>query len=477
MPVPIKTRFAPSPTGRLHLGNVRAALFNALAASAADGRLVLRIEDTDAARSRPEWIEALLDDLRWLGIDWAEGPDTDGFFGPYKQSERAALYDDYFARLIDAGHTYPCFCTPTELAASRKAQLAAGQAPRYPGTCANLSDAEVEAKRESGMTPALRFRVRPGRELRFDDLVRGPQTFASAAIGDFVIRRADGTPAFFFSNALDDALMGITHVLRGEDHLANTPRQMLLLEALDLMAPLYGHLGLLVGDDGTPLSKRHGSASLDDLRKEGFLPTAVVNYLARLGHHYADDPGLGDFATLAAAFDLDRLGSSPAHFDRDQLRHWQKEAVAAASDETLWNWLAAAEPAIRERVPAADSQAFVHAVRANIVLPPDGNQWADSLYTSSGWSKEAETEIANAEPGLFQLALDKADPELEFKTYAKQVGKAAGVKGKGLFMPLRAALTGEIHGPELARIWGLLGPERVRARLQAALTLQSEKTS
>ncbi|HET7369399.1 MAG TPA: glutamate--tRNA ligase, partial [Gammaproteobacteria bacterium] len=303
---PIRTRFAPSPTGLLHLGNVRTALFSALAARAGGGDFVLRVEDTDAARSRPEWIEALLDDLRWLGVEWAEGPDVGGSRGPYRQSERAAIYNDHFKRLIDVGHAYACFCTPAELAASREAQRAAGQPPRYAGTCANLSKVEIEAKRQSGVPAALRFRVPAGIELRFDDVVRGPQTFVSDAIGDFVIRRADGTPAFFFCNALDDALMGVTHVLRGEDHLANTPRQMLLLEALDLTAPRYGHLGLLVGDDGAPLSKRHGSASLHDLRERGVLPGAVLNYLARLGHHYADDPGHADFAALAAAFDLHR---------------------------------------------------------------------------------------------------------------------------------------------------------------------------
>lgn len=472
----IRTRFAPSPTGFLHLGNVRTALLSALAAQHAGGAFVIRIEDTDAARSRPEWTDALLDDLRWLGIEWAEGPDVDGPRGPYRQSERGAIYGDYFARLTSAGLTYPCFCTPEELAAARAAQRAAGQPPRYAGTCAKLSAGEIDSKLQNGLKPALRFRVPPDRELHFDDLVRGPQTVASDAIGDFVIRRADGTPAFFFCNALDDALMGITHVLRGEDHLANTPRQLLLLEALDLPAPHYGHLGLLVGDDGAPLSKRHGSASLRELREQGFLPGAVLNYLARLGHHYADDPGYADFAALAATFDLNRLGASPAHFDADQLRHWQKETVAHASDEALWAWLVAAEPDVEALVPPADAGAFVHTVRDNVVLPGDARHWAQSLYAATAPGAEARAAIAGAEAAFFEAALDSLTPEAEFKSYVKQLGAAAGVKGKQLYMPLRAALTGEIHGPELVRVWSLLGPERIRARLDSALKLHSKKS-
>lgn len=471
MPEPIRTRFAPSPTGRLHLGNVRTALFSALAACAADGAFVIRIEDTDASRSRPEWRDALLDDLRWLGLDWNEGPDVGGPHGPYEQSARGSIYDDYFERLISAGRAYPCFCTESELKAARAAQLAAGQPPRYPGTCAALSAAEIESRLQKGMQAALRFRVPAGLEVRFDDVVRGPQLFDSHTIGDFIIRRTDGTAAFFFCNAIDDSLMGITLVLRGEDHLANTPRQMMLLDALGLESPHYGHLGLLVGDDGAPLSKRHGSASLHDLREEGFLPGAVRNYLARLGHHYADDAGYADSAALAAGFDLARLGSSPAHFDRSQLQHWQKEAIAHASDEMLWDWMQAAAPGIGALLPADDALKFVHAVRDNIVLPADAYHWARLLYhTEEAMSAPARQAIEEAAPGFFDVAVD-AGVNDDFKSCVKRLSAMAGVKGKSLYMPLRAALTGELHGPELARVWDLLGPERVRARLKAASRL------
>lgn len=467
----IRTRFAPSPTGYLHLGNVRTALFNALAAQAVGGQFVLRVEDTDTERSRPEWADALFEDLRWLGIEWDEGPLVQGWHAPYKQSDRAAIYDEYFDRLIESGSTYPCFCTPKELEASRKAQLAAGKPPRYRGTCAHLSGAEVAQKQQEGRAATLRFRVPRNREIRFDDIVRGRQTFASNAIGDFIIRRTNGTSAFFFSNAVDDALMGITHVLRGDDHLTNTPRQLLLMEAFGLTPPRYGHLGLLVGDDGAPLSKRHGSASVRDLRHDGLLPEAVINYLARLGHHYVNDPGPCDFATLASNFDLHHLSSSPSQFDPGQLQHWQKEGIEKQSDAALWRWALQATPALSELVPDADTDAFTQAIRHNITRPEGVYAWATAVYRKPSYSREAETVIANATTEFFNMALQLAVQDLPFKPYAKQLQTVAGVKGKHLYMPLRAALTGETHGPEIARIWDLLGVERVRERLEAARTV------
>ncbi|MGH8369745.1 MAG: glutamate--tRNA ligase, partial [Gammaproteobacteria bacterium] len=254
----IRTRFAPSPTGHLHVGNARTALFNALFAAHMGGTLILRIEDTDAERSKREFEAGLIRDLSWLGVVWQEGPDRDGARGPYRQSERGAIYAEQVERLQTQGHAYPCFCTPAELALSRKAQLAAGKPPRYAGTCAQLGKPQIEARLAKGLKPALRFRVPAKGETVFEDMIRGHQVFANQDIGDFIIQRADGSPAFFFSNAVDDALMGVTHVLRGEDHLANTPRQLLLLAALELSAPQYAHLSLIVGEGGAPLSKREG---------------------------------------------------------------------------------------------------------------------------------------------------------------------------------------------------------------------------
>ena len=276
---PPVTRFAPSPTGHLHLGNARTALFSHLAARGGKGRFVLRIEDTDVVRSEAALIGRLLDDLRWLGLDWDEGPDRGGPHAPYEQSARGAVYAEAIDALESSGHVYPCFCTPAELDLARRAQLAAGRPPRYAGTCAALSKDEGRLRLEQGRKPALRFRVPPGRTIAFDDRIHGKQRFASDDIGDFVVARADGGASFFLSNAVDDARMQINLVLRGDDHLANTPRQLLLLEALALPAPSYGHLPLLLASSGTPLSKRDGVGGLRELRAQGFLPAAICNYL------------------------------------------------------------------------------------------------------------------------------------------------------------------------------------------------------
>src|SRR6185295_9209257 len=234
---PAVTRFAPSPTGSLHLGNARTALFNFLLARQLGGQFLLRIEDTDLERSAERYLAELIDDLHWLGLGWDAGPDIGGAQEPYRQSQRNAIYAEYFTRLATSGLVYPCYCTPLELEVSRRAQLAAGRPPRYAGTCRELSAGERDAKLAGGFKPSLRFHVPQGRSVEFQDFVRGGQRFASEDIGDFIVRRADGNAAFFFCNALDDALMGVTHVLRGDDHLTNTPRQILLLEALGLDMP------------------------------------------------------------------------------------------------------------------------------------------------------------------------------------------------------------------------------------------------
>lgn len=461
----IKTRFAPSPTGLLHLGNVRTALFNALLARRDAGRFLLRIEDTDLDRSRPELVAALQEDLRWLGLDWQEGPDIGGPHEPYAQSARGPIYARYYRRLEAADRAYPCFCAPAELALSRKAQLAAGRPPRYPGTCARLSEAERQARIKRGVRPTLRFRVPAGRTVEFADLVRGPQRFASNDIGDFVIRRADGTPQFFFANAVDDALMAVSHALRGEDHLANTPRQLLLLEALELPAPRYGHLSLIVGADGGPLSKRAGDLSLRELRATGYLPEALLNYLARLGHTYERDAWM-EPAELASGFSTEHLGRAPARFDEAQMLHWQIEAVQRAASERLWDWMGAA---VRKRVPPDRREEFVAAIRPNVRFPADALFWAERLFGADlARSADSEAVIAAAGSEFFVRALAAYGRHgAVYQPLVDELRQRTGAKGKSLFMPLRAALTGETHGPELARVLRLLPPEIVRHRLRA----------
>ncbi|MEW6036871.1 MAG: glutamate--tRNA ligase [Pseudomonadota bacterium] len=464
---PIKTRFAPSPTGLIHLGNARTALLSALGGDV----FVLRIEDTDLERSRAEFVAELIADLRWLGLDWQEGPRSAEPDPHWFQSRRGEVYRDYYHALEEQGLAYPCFCTQLELEVSRKVQLSAGRPPRYSGKCAHLSADEIRRKREEGLPATLRFRVPKNQAVEFEDEVRGPQRFAGEDIGDFIIRRADGSPAFFFCNAIDDALMGITRVLRGEDHLANTPRQLMILAALDLPAPRYAHISLIVGDDGAPLSKRNGSRSIKLLREEGYFPEAVVNMLARLGHHYDSEELLG-LAELRAGFDVDRLGRSPARFDLSHLDHWQHLAVRGASDEALWAWLHTETRAIVSEAHRLD---FLDIVRSNCLFPRQADAWARILFTDE---LELDADIAamaqSAGEAFYLAAIDAAteSPD-DFSGFLAGLKRRSGVKGKHLFLPLRAALTGSLDGPELAKIYRLLDKPRLHRRL-AEFTYESE---
>jgi nondiscriminating glutamyl-tRNA synthetase len=472
----VRTRFAPSPTGFLHIGNVRTALFNMLFARGREGTFLLRSEDTDQARSTEGFLAAAVEDLGWLGLGWDEGPDVNGPSGPYRQSERRDLYAGYYAQLEAQDAAYPCFCSEQELKLARKAQRAAGRPPRYPGTCADLSREQVESRLAQGLVPALRFRVPAGRVVQFDDLVRGPQAFATDEIGDFIIRRADGSPAFFFGNALDDGLMEVTHVLRGEDHLANTPRQLLLLEALALTPPRYGHVPLITGEDGRPLSKREGDSSLRELREAGYLPEAILNYLARLGHSY-ESTELMSLDALTERFDPSRLGRAPARHDLAQLRHWQKAAVARAQSEVLHRWLLAHRDVHRrglaDYVPADEQVAFVEAVRDNVTLPAEGIALAEDLFCDElRYSEESTRVIGEAGSGFFEAALEAlSSGTADFSGLAAAIKTRTGRKGKALYMPLRVALTNASHGPEMARLWPLLEPGRIRRRLTAAREL------
>ncbi|MEE4380139.1 MAG: glutamate--tRNA ligase [Candidatus Competibacteraceae bacterium] len=458
----VKTRFAPSPTGHIHLGNARTALFNALLAFKHSGIFLLRIEDTDQERSQDVYVRDLLEDLRWLGLDWQEGPEREGESGPYFQSARDVVYERYYQELESKALVYPCFCSPTELALSRKAQLTAGRPPRYSGTCARLNEAEREVRRERGIQPTLRFRVPTGQIVEFEDLVRGPQRFQTDDIGDFIIRRADGSAQFFFTNAVDDALMAVTHVLRGEDHLTNTPRQLLLLQALDLPIPHYGHISLLVGNDGSPLSKRHGSRSLRQLRAAGYLPEALNNYMARLGHTYTQD-GWMSAKELAAEFNPERLSRAPARYDEAQLLHWQTEAVHRAEAAELWEWMG---QSVHERVPETARQDFITTVRPNIHFPAEAQEWAQRLFGNDlHVSEDAQAVIVAAPNGFFENALAAYEKHgSAYKDLVDEIKKMSGVKGKALFMPLRAALTGLTHGPELARMLALIPADSVRQR-------------
>ncbi len=455
---PFKTRFAPSPSGLLHFGSIRTALFNALFARKMRGSFLLRIEDTDIERSKPEFMAALQNDLSWLGLHWQEGP--------LQQSQRTEIYTSFERKLKECGSVYPCFCTALELEVSRKVQAQSGKPPRYDGKCAHLTKPEQGLKLADGLPFTLRFRMPATGEISFTDIVRGPQKFLCADIGDFIIRRTDGSYAFFFVNALDDALMGVTHVLRGEDHLTNTPRQVAILQALELAIPEYGHISLIVDAHGAPLSKRSGSLAVQTLREQGYFPQAVNNYLARLGHTYTEN-NLMSLEELAAAFDLAHLGRAPAHYDARQLLHWQALAVQSADLAHLKLWLGGY---VADLVPKAEIEAFIAAIRDNVVLPEDARIWAEAIYAEPLIiADDAGLVLAEASPQFFSTALRLVDDNPDFNALTKGLKKALGVQGKPLFQPLRAALTGQLYGPEMPRIFPLIGKERVRQRFEACL--------
>lgn len=471
---PVRTRFAPSPTGDLHLGNVRTALFNWLFARQHAGAFVLRSEDTDRDRASAGALVRIEEDLSWLGMTPDEGPTAGGPQAPYSQYQRRERHDRLLHFLLERDLAYPCYCTREELAASRKRQLAAGQAPRYPGTCAQLGADERAARAQAGRTATVRFRVADHGEITFDDLVHGRQRFRLRDIGDFVIARGDGTPAFFFANAVDDADMHISHVLRGDDHLTNTPRQLLLLAALDLPVPRYGHFGLITDTDGQPLSKRTGAATVAELRARGYRPDAVRNHLARIGVSGLGRDLLPD-AELVGAFDLARVSRGPAAHDATALDGWQRQALDRLDGDSLLDWLGQAWSEGAGPWPDhASGVAFAHAVLPNILHPQEAVPWAERVFVDPLQPEpEARQEIVRAGADFFTVAagIDAPSPSQDFRGWATRVGAATGTRGRSLFRPLRAAISGVLSGPELAAIAPLIGHERLLARLRGAAAI------
>lgn len=470
----IKTRFAPSPTGRLHLGNIRTALFSALYAHKNGGAFVLRIEDTDQERSKSEYVDALKQDLLWLGIKWQEGPDVNGPVGPYFQSERTDIYDNYYQQLEDSGNAYPCFCTERQLDLSRKAQRSAGKAPKYAGTCRSLNKDEIKQKLAEGLKPTLRFKVPQKEVISYHDFVKGKQNFNTEDIGDFIIRRANGTAAFMFSNSVDDAMMGVTHVMRGDDHLTNTPRQIMILKALGLPCPEYGHISLILGEKDSPLSKRSGSLDIQALRDAEFFPNAILNYIARLGHYYRNNQRM-DYAGLANEFELESLNTSAARFNYQQMVHWQKEEMAIIDSQELVDVLPAS---VKEQVPGDKIIAFSEAIQQNITFPSDAEPWADIIFGDAlALTEDATDQLKNNTVEFFQhavTAFEKAD--YQYSDAMSELKSISGQKGKSLFQPIRLAITGQFHGPEMKPVFDLMNPATIKARLEHAQSLAQNST-
>lgn len=460
---PIRVRFAPSPTGQLHVGNARTALFNWLLARGSGGTFVLRIEDTDAERSTPESERAIIDDLRWLGLDWDEGVDRGGDHGPYRQSERTHIYRAHAVELLSRGQAYRCFCPAEQLELDRYAALREGRPPKYVGRCRNIPPSEARARAERGEPAVIRFRVPETRDIVFQDLVRGEVRFSSEVIGDPVLVRSDGSPAYNYAVVIDDALMAITHVIRGEDHIPNTPRQLLLYEAFGWPPPAFAHVSLVLGPDHTVLSKRHGATSVAEFRARGVLPEALANYLALFGWSPGNDEELLPLDELARRFRLEDVGRSAGVFDLEKLawanRHYLKAAAADRLARLALPYLQRQGWVSEPGEPVmAFLASFVPAVAASVdrleQIPARLRFLFDYSASLAVEDAAVRAEAQAARPVIGALATELAGrpPMLDrdaFRAVVARVRQRTGQKGRLLLHPIRLALTGEPEGLEL----------------------------
>ena len=459
----VTTRFAPSPTGFMHIGNLRTALFSYLFAKNQQGEFLLRIEDTDRERSKPEYIASLLEDFRILGLTWNKEI--------VYQSQRTAIYEQFYEELQNKELTYRCFCSEEKLNLMRKVQLSQGLPPRYAGTCLNLTKEEIQKKLDNQELACWRFKVPRNIVVEFDDLIKGKQTFNSNDFGDFVIRRQDGTASFMFCSVIDDVLQGVTHVLRGEDHVSNTPRQLLILQALKLMAPKYGHFSLLInGADGTPkLSKRAGSQSIQDLLQDGYLPAAILNYLARLGHVYTSQENhLLSLENLSLNFNLKHISSNSAKHDISHLKFWQKQAMLLIKEEELLEFLQKDLNFLNIFNNNKDKLSdFLKLIKDNILMPQEALMWAKAFFIDNiaelELSEDTQSILKTIKVDFLQTIINNMETNQDFSKLCNNL-KQAGFVGKELFVNLRVIFTGKTFGPELNKIFELVGTERIKNR-------------
>jgi nondiscriminating glutamyl-tRNA synthetase len=474
-----RVRFAPSPTGSLHIGSARTALYNFLYAKRNQGTMVLRIEDTDLKRSLTLHDRSILDDLAWLGLHADEGPEVGGPFGPYRQSERAGLYEAAVVKLLEEDKAYLCFCPQEQLDQLKEQQLARGEMPKYDRRCECLSHEETQARLAAGEKAAIRFRVPQG-SVTFDDLIHGPITFSSDVIGDFIIKRTDGGYAYNFAVVVDDAGMAITDVIRGEDHITNTARQMMLFDALGKPAPRYGHHSLILAPDGSKLSKRHGATSIGDFKSLGYLSAAIVNYLALISWHPADEREKFSMSELIQEFDITRVSKSPAIFDIQKLNWLNGLYIRELGATELYAFV---EPYLADagiQLDPGQREIVSEAIQANLVVLTDAPKYA-GLFVEDGdltGCACVEKLLAPGTDVLIDLAREAfaalpaeyvpAEQARDVLRALVEQAKAQGLKGKSIFQPLRVALSARDEGPELFYLVGGLGRSKIMARLDAA---------
>jgi nondiscriminating glutamyl-tRNA synthetase len=457
-----RLRFAPSPTGFVHVGNARTALFNFLHARRQEGKMVLRIEDTDVERSKKEYEENLIKDLKWLGLQWDEGPDVGGDFGPYRQSERVEIYRKYARQLVDSGHAYYCFCSPEELQKEKETAVDKDSMAGYPGKCRQLDSEESKKRVQAGEEAAIRFKIPKDTSIVFFDLVREKVTFDANLLPDPVILRSTGIPAYNFSVVIDDHLMQISLVIRGEDHLSNTARQVLIYEALGFEKPKFAHLSMVMGADNTKLSKRHGSTSLLQFREQGYLPQALFNYLALLGW----SPG-GDTEVvltkpqLIEKFNLKKVTKSAAIFDYQKLKWLNREHIRRLTDKELGEMMV---PFMRQAgFDFEENDEIIDWIGKAAKILSNYNYLLSEIagdfkqFTTSEISQEIIGSIKNSENAskvisILFAGISKISSPVEFEKVAeitKKIQLGTGIKGKELYHPIRLALTGKDSGIEL----------------------------
>ena len=479
----LKVRFAPSPTGPFHIGGARSALFNWLVARHADGTFLVRIEDTDLKRSTKESEENIKDSLKWLGMNWDEGIDVGGPHGPYRQTERLDLYKKEVQRLLDEGKAYYCYCSAEELEKSRKAQLDAGKTPIYDEHCRHLTEEEKAKYEAEGRKPVVRLKVRKDGVFAFDDMVRGHVEFQAAGVGDFIIMKSDGIPVYNFAVVIDDAFMEVTHVIRAEEHLSNTPRQLAIYEALGYKPPKFGHISLILGEDHKKMSKRHGATSVTEYRNMGYLPEAVVNYLALLGWTPKGEQEIFTEEELIKQFSMKRVSSNDAVFDINKLNWINFQYMKKLDADQLYALI------------------FPFLVKAGYVeesVTEEKKDWLkkviwfmkDHIYFAGQAAEELKFFFEDMPKITYEdvLAIMKEETsgkllkafiedlkaletfdQAEIKKCFNACMKAQGIKGKAAYEPTRIALTGVTQGPGMFEMMELFGREKTMDRLEAAL--------
>jgi len=478
----VRVRFAPSPTGIPHVGNIRTALFNWLFARRYGGSFILRIEDTDVTRKVEGAAQAILDSLRWLGLDWDEGPGVGGDYGPYFQSERLPLYHDAARRLVDQGSAYRCYCSPQRLEEMRQEQVKRKQPPGYDRRCRDLTESERAGFEAQGITPVVRFKMPLAGPIRFDDLIRGEVVFEAATLDDLVLLKSDGFPTYHLANVVDDHLMKISHVLRADEWLSSTPRHVMLYDALGLELPRYAHLPMILGSDRSKLSKRHGSTSVMEYRDKGYLPDAVVNFLALLGWSLDDKTDIISRDELVASFSIDRVGKTGAVFNRDKLDWMNGVYIRKLSvDELVQQSVPFLETGLPRTVERPVSREYLRQIvplvqeRVKVLseLPEltdfffvdELDYEAEQLFKKGIDREGVAAALRASRERLESCPFDAASLEGVLRPLAEELGLKTGV----LFGLLRVTVTGRTAAPPLFETMAALGRERCLKRIEAAL--------